>query len=345
MNAVQDRWRHLLALAADVRALAPWDFMVETHNFAIPLPAPHEVGLVSVMGARGEHFAVALYLGRRAIVDFWALVADEGGDEPEVILEIEQLQLSWENRSALDRRDRQVLADLGLKPRGSHSWPMLRRYRAGYCPWFATDDEVAMMIVALEQLVALVPRLRPDCAILAPPPGRHYLLRYPPTPSVPAADWCERFEALPLSEEIQIHAVVDADRVTHIDALPRLALEMELDLFAAPMMRIDGKSEGIGQPYYPYILLGVERGRGIVVGFKTLTALQGLERMWSEIPAAFADLLIGAGARPERIFVHRPLLAKLLARACEDHGIEMHEVRKLKALAAARRSLSEMAVR
>jgi len=42
---------------------------------------------------------------------------------------------------------------------------------------------------------------------------------------------------------------------------------------------------------------------------------------WCRRSAAFADLLIGAGARPERIFVHRPLLAKLLARACEDHAL------------------------
>lgn len=345
MNELQDRWRRLLALAADVKALAPWNFMIETDNFAIALPAPHEVGLVSVMGARGEHFAVAVYLGRRAIVDFWALVADEGGDEPEAVLEIDQLQLSWEDRSALDRRDRQLLADLGVKPRGSHSWPMLRRYRAGYFPWFANDDEVATMIAALEQLLAMAPRLRSDCAILAPPPDRHYLLRYPPSPSAPPADWCERFEALPFSEEVRINVAVDAGRIKQVDALPRLALEMELDLFAAPMMRIDGKSEGIGQPYYPYMLLGVERGRGMIVGFKILTALQGLEQMWSEIPAAFADLLIGAAARPEHIFVHRPLLAKLLARVCENHGIEMHLVRKLKTLAAARRSLSEMAAR
>jgi len=93
------------------------------------------------------------------------------------------------------------------------------------------------------------------------------------------------------------------------------------------------------------MLLGVERDRGRIVGFKILNALRGLEQMWSEIPAAFADLLIGTASRPQRIFVHRPLLAKLLARVCEDHGSEMHQVRKLKALAAARRSLSEMAAR
>jgi hypothetical protein len=345
MTGLEDRWRRVLALAAEVKALAPWEFMVETDNFAIPLPAPHEVGLVSVMGARGEHFAVAVYLGRRAIVDFWALVADEGGEEPEAVLEIDQLQLSWEDRNMLDRRDRQVLADLGVKPRGAHSWPMLRRYRAGYCPWFATDDEVVTMIAALEQLLAMAPRLRSDCAILAPPPGRHYLLRYPPSPSAPPGDWCERFEAVPLSEELRITAFVDAGRVAQVDALPQLALEMELDLFAAPMMRIDGKSEGIGQPYYPYILMGVEGGDGVILGFKVLNALQGLEQMWSAIPAAFADLLIGAGTRPQRIFVHRPLLAKLLGRVCENHGIEIQLVRTLRALAPARRSLSEMVAR
>jgi len=204
MSQPQDRWRRLLALTSDVKALAPWNFMVETDNFAIPLPAPHAVGLVSVMGARGEHFAVALYLGYRAIVQFWALTADEDGEEPEAVLEIDHLQLSWEDRSMLDRRDRRLLADLGVKPRGRQSWPMLRRYRAGYCPWFATDDEVVAMIAALEQVVAMASRLRSDCAILAPPAGRHYMLRYPPSPSAPPTDWSERFDAVPLSEEARV---------------------------------------------------------------------------------------------------------------------------------------------
>ncbi len=343
MNETQDRWRHLLALAADVKALAPWAFMDETDNFAISLPAPHAVGLVSVMGARGEHFAIAVYLGRRAVVDFWALVADEGGDDPEAILEIDQLQLSWEDRGALDRRDRQLLADLGVKPRGAQSWPMLRRFRPGYWPWFATDDEVAIMIAALEQLVIMAPRLRTDGDVLTPPAGRHYLLRYPPSPTAPPNDWCERFEALPLAEEVRIPVVVDAGRTAKIDGLPRRSLEMELDLFAAPMLRIEGKQEGVGQPYYPYILLAVERGRGMIIGFKTLTALQGLEPMWSQVPTAFADLLIGAGARPERILVQRPLLARLLTPMCERHEMKVKSVHTLKNLVAARRSLSEMA--
>jgi hypothetical protein len=345
MTELQDQWRRLLALAADVKALAPWNFMSDTDNFAISLPPPHGVGLVSVMGALGEHFAVALYLGRRAIIDFWAFLADEGEDEPEAIMEIDQLQLSWEDRSVLDRRDRQLLADLGVKPRGSHSWPMVRRYRAGYCPWFATDDEVAMIIPTLEQLLALSPRLRSDRAFLAPPPGRHYLLRYPPSPAAPPSDWCERFDTLPVSEKIRIATVVDAGRIQQVSTLPQLALEMEVDVFAAPMLRIDGKSEGVGQPYYPYLLLGVERREGLIVGFKTLTALQGLEQMWSQVPAAFADLIISAAARPERIFVHRPLLAKLLAGICEHQGIKIQLVRKLKNLAAARRHLGEMAAR
>jgi hypothetical protein len=222
---------------------------------------------------------------------------------------------------------------------------MLRRYRAGYCPWFAAEDEVAAMIAALEQLLVMAPRLRSDCAVLAPPPGRHYMLRYPRSPSAAPADWCGRFDAAPLSEEVRITAVIDGGRIAQVESLPRLALEMELDLFAAPMMRIDGKRDGVGQPYYPYILLGVERGRGMIVGFRLLTALHGIEPMWSEIPAAFADLLIGAAVRPQRIFVHRPLLAKLLASLCEKQGIEIGLVRKLKNVAAARRSLIEMVAR
>jgi len=344
MPDVLDRWRHLLTLAAQVKALAPWECMSETDTFALALPAPHHVGLVSVMGANGEHFAVALYLGRRAIVDFWGLLTAQES-EPEAVLEIDQLQLSWEDRNQLDRRDRQLLADLGLKPRGAHAWPMLRRYRAGYLPWFAGDDELDLLIPALEQLLVMAPRFRADPTVLTPPPGHHYLLRCPPAPGALPAEWQEQFAVFPIDEEMHLTVVVDDARMHRAAALPRLAMNVELDVFAATMMPIDGRHDGVGQPYYPYMLMAAEPRRGIIVGFELLTALQGLEEMWPRIPGACADLLVKAGGRPAQIVVQRPLLAKLLAGLCEALQIELRLTRALPAVAAARRAFAEFSAR
>jgi len=339
-----DRWRHLMTLAALVKALAPWEFMDETQNFAVQLPPPHEVGLVSVMGASGEHFAVALYLGRRAIFDFWALLADENGTEPEVVLEIDQLQLSWEDRALLDHRDRQLLAALGVKPRGAHAWPMLRRYRAGYIPWFVHDDEIDLMITALEHLLIMAPRFQTAGAPLTPPPGQRYLLRYPASPTLQPADWNERVEGL-RCDDWKISLVVDAERMRRVAALPTMEIDVELDVFAAPMMKIDGIEDGVGQPYYPYMLLAADRVQGLIMGFQLVTALDGLDHMWSQVPAALADLLVQIACRPARIFVHRALLSKVLASFCDNVEIELRLVRNLKAVAAARRALAEFAAR
>ena len=124
-TAVQpERWRHLCELAAQVRALAPWEWLLETDLFGIEMPGTRDTVFVSVMGNRGEHFAVAVYPGARAISQFWSIQNDEDV-EPERIFEIPHVQLSFEGRDQLEPEERRVMKQLGLSFRGVN-WPLFR---------------------------------------------------------------------------------------------------------------------------------------------------------------------------------------------------------------------------
>src|SRR5215211_5442572 len=70
------------------------------------------------MGLLVEHYAVSLYLGSEGIHCFLDLqemgpFADPGG-----LIQIPRIQASFENREELDKRDREVIKELGLKFRG-----------------------------------------------------------------------------------------------------------------------------------------------------------------------------------------------------------------------------------
>lgn len=79
---------------------------------------------------------------------------------PEGLLDIPQVQLSFENRSALLREDRELLTTLGLTFQGRKAWPLCRSYRPSCPPWFLEADEIRLLHVALEQLLEMAPRFK-----------------------------------------------------------------------------------------------------------------------------------------------------------------------------------------
>ena len=141
-------WRDLYEVAVRVRALAPWTWMEETDVFGVELPGRGGLPFVSVMGAMGEHYAVVVYPGVAALTALWELHHDKDA-EPERVLEIPQVQLSFENRDHLEAEDRRIVKQLGLSFRGKNAWPVFRSYRPGFVPWFLDADEVATLRVAL----------------------------------------------------------------------------------------------------------------------------------------------------------------------------------------------------
>jgi hypothetical protein len=99
-------------------------------------PETGDLGLVSVTGALGEHYGVSLYLGSEGIHGFLDLQTMGPFADPNDLIQIPQLHASFEDRGELDKRDREVIKDLGLKFRGRNAWPMFRSYRPSFFPWF-----------------------------------------------------------------------------------------------------------------------------------------------------------------------------------------------------------------
>src|SRR5262245_30971660 len=106
-----EEWGRLYAAAGRVKVMAPWKWMIEDEVFGVRNPERDEVGFVSVMGAGGEHFAVALYQGAVALHDFLALSQGDSV-ETERLLEIPQLQASFDDRGRLGKVDSARLQNL-----------------------------------------------------------------------------------------------------------------------------------------------------------------------------------------------------------------------------------------
>jgi hypothetical protein len=125
-------WRRLYEATVRVKGISPWEWMTEADVFGVQNPETGELGFVSVMGMLGEHYAVSLYLGSEGIHGYLNLQELGPFADPEALIQIPQLQASFEDREQLDKRDREVIKELGLKFRGRNAWPWFRSYRTSF---------------------------------------------------------------------------------------------------------------------------------------------------------------------------------------------------------------------
>jgi uncharacterized protein DUF6930 len=157
-----DEAKALCNLAAQIKELAPWQWMQETDVFGVEDPDTGEIGFVSVMGNVGEYEAVAVYPAAEGLYAFIDFQSDSSAT-PDLLMEIPQVQVSFSETKFLEKRDRELLKSSGLKFTGAK--PLFRSYRPGFLPWFITLKEARLLIHALSQTLQVTKRFASEPAI------------------------------------------------------------------------------------------------------------------------------------------------------------------------------------
>ena len=327
-------WRGLYESAIRVKEISPWEWMTEADVFGVRSPESGELGFVSVMGLLGEHYAVSLYLGSEGIHGFLDLQEMGPFADPEALIQIPQIQASFENREELEKRDREVIKVLGLKFRGRNAWPMFRSYRPSLFPWFLEAGEVRFLSCALEQLVDVAPRFGEDPSLLEPSGGDSYLLRVPRQEGGRRL-WEDTSTGVPPLDAPPIEVEMEASKIEALGRLPRGEGRLEVDFFMFP---VPVQDEG-DRPYFPHMLLVVDAGSGLVLGSDLLTPHPSLEAMWGRVPETLAEQLLAVGLAPERISVDSDLLFDLLEPLASEAGFDLRLSPSLPGLESTRENL------
>jgi hypothetical protein len=319
-----EEWGRLYVAAGRVKDMAPWNWMIEDEIFGVRNPEREEVGFVSVMGAGGEHFAVALYQGAVALHDFLAL-SEAGRDGTvdsvmsERVLEIPQLQASFEDRGRLEREDRDIIKNLGLKFRGANSWPMFRNYAPGLFPWFLTSSEARFLTTALEQLLDVAPRVRDDEDVLRGEEDDEFLVRVPRVENARLV-WEDKIMRVPKPElKKAAPAPLDPQLLGSLKQLPEVTNVIEIGLTMLPMPAREKKD----RPFFPYLLMLVDASSGVILGNDMLRPLPSLDAMRAEFPTKVAEHLLRLGVRPLRVAVRTETTARSLAPLADELGIRI----------------------
>lgn len=311
-------WSRLYQAAIRVKEMAPWNWMTESDLFGVENPETGELGFVSVMGTLGEHYAIAVYSGPEGLYGFWALYDAGPSAAPEEVLEIAQLQASFEDRGVLTDKDRDLIKELGLKFRGRQAWPMFRSYRPGYFPWYLEASEVRFLTHVLEQTVDVAPRVVNHPELLDPTDDEHYLVRVCREENG-ASTWEDQVVEVPEPEPPTIAIPMDVESLKRLKRLRRTQVTLEMDFFLFPA-RIGERGE---RPHYLYTLMIVDTRTGIVLGHELLEAEPTVAEMYGKVPLTVVHHLLGMKMLPTGVRVRTAKLFRLLQLLQEDLGFEL----------------------
>jgi hypothetical protein len=331
-------WDRLFETTARIKKLTPWKWMNESDVFGVQHPATGEIGFVSVMGALGEHTAVSVYLGAPALAKFMYLQQVPAAvfeEYPEMLLEIPQLQASFEDREILDEWDRQLIRNMGLKFHGRKAWPRFQSFRAGFMPWRLEAEEVRFLTLSLEQLEEVSPRVRADRSLLPNHPAGGFLIRACCIPDGKPGEWEDRYQQIPPPEFPPVPLTWDPNDLKRLKRTTSRGNIIELDFFQFP-----GAIGKEGQrPAAAYVLLAVHAQSNMILCAEFVQVRDTLENMWGQIPGIILSRLADMKMRPKEIRVQSHLLLNVLPPAFDSLGTKVVFKPSLKILRAAKREM------
>ena len=330
-------WRELYKLIVELKEIAPWQWLEEQDLIAVQNPETKEIGFVSVMGAIGEHHAIAVYLGEKGYYrfrDFQQSTPDTFSFQK--ILEMPQLQASFEDRGMLHEKDREIIKNLSLTFRGKQSWPMFRSYKPGFFPWYLNSSEARFLKYALEQTIDVSLRAKKDRSLLRPYDDATYLLRKMVkkgnTFSWQDSTWKESPPA-----PHKIEPQIDMIAIERLKKVFPQKITLEIDVFMSPQP----VQEKGARPYYPYVLMLIDANNGMIVDHQLIPPLPDLESMWEKIPSLVADIFAKRSLLPERILVSSDFLYQFLYHLSDNQNISVEFLEELPNVNEARISFME----
>ena len=303
-------WQALHRATEALRQLAPWQWLKETHLFAVRHPETATMGYISVTGALEESPGLMVYLGPEGWEAYWRVVeflATAATVPEELAWETRGLWLTWVEQEALTAVDRQVGEFLGVDP-ALPLWPVWRSLRPGYIPWYLTAAEARFLRLAVEQTLIVAADLADNPDLLLERLAQGQLLVRVPRERDNTVVWESAWHPLPEEVGNLYHARISQALLAQLSSLPLQPVTVEVDVFALPVAVREGTHT---PPAVPHVLLVVEE-KGEVLQAEMLTPRGHLRHVYESVPERVAQALVAWKGRPSRVLVRRSLIHSLL---------------------------------
>lgn len=329
-------WKKLYRAAIAFQRLHPWDWMWDRGLFGVQNPDTGQIGYCCVMGRLGEHFALAVYRGSSGLAGYVTVATSRIAQDSGALLSTQNcLMVSFEDRQELDKKDLQIIKQLGLQFRGQRAWPMFRSYEPGKLPWFITADEASWLTYSLVQTIQIAKRLQTNPESLQP--KDHRLLVRTAKKVGDMIVWEDEWKTSPAEER-------DFFNIPQPDQL-KLQKIKDQSLSRSGIWEVDYEYSMIPvrdkhRPYFPVMFLAVHQDSGFILNgdlepAEDLVALQ----------EAFIKTIEQSGIVPEQVLVKQSKLAAVLEPIAKQLNFGLSLVKRLNAVAQVRRHMAKFFLR
>ncbi|HZA24862.1 MAG TPA: hypothetical protein VFA32_20075 [Dehalococcoidia bacterium] len=257
----EEDWRALYQAAVAFRNALPWAWMDDGDLFAVENPADGQLGYCIVMGGGGREFGLAVFVGPEGLESYRRLESGEVDPESfEATAMLRSLSVTFVGRSHLEKPDLATIRSLGLRFRGNNTWPLFRSQHPGWLPWLLNQAEAQFLALALEQSLEIVRQVKDDDLALIHEVNEELVLTRTCGRRGWRQEWRKPEKPVPPDQSL---SSIDPGRLEDLrQRTGQPSGTWELDMFLLPAT-LAAES---GRPYFPNMVLAVERTSGLVTG-------------------------------------------------------------------------------
>jgi hypothetical protein len=325
-----NRSQKLLKLANEFYQMKPWIWVFEDDIIGIEDPQTKVRGFASVMGSLGEHLSITFYLGIEALHKFWLLHEDPENTPPEIVLETTQFMLSFEDPDDVMDEDAFLLPQVDYALKMDGRVPVFRSYKPGMFPIPLSKEEERLMVIFLEQAIDVIQRFEKNRDLLFPVDSDDdwdvYLIREAKDKGDGQLVWTDRFHKLDFDSLPIPDCTPDPGLIAQLKTKPfsMKVFEASFKLYNAPVKNEDES------PYFPYIMLLVDKKKDFIIGYELLSPAIGFDAMLKSVTDKFLAMFAEQTHLPKEIHVSDARLYELLIAACRSLKIKLVQKKVLR---------------
>ncbi|MFZ3589757.1 plasmid pRiA4b ORF-3 family protein [Bacillus sp. DJP31] len=321
-------WADLFALSDEFKKLQPWNWLDDDQIFGVKDPLNNEMVYCSVMGAAGQEYGVAAYEGEEGVNFLHKIIRGEG-DNQDVLIQ-RSIIFSLSDREELSPEDYELIKREGLSYRGKRQWPQFRSFLPGYYPWHLTDEEATRFIGVLKQVIEVCQQVKEQVSLVP----RFTSLEKVPVLVNGQISWKndvisqQSAKEQPLVELLVSEVTLKSMKKN----FKKYNTPLEIDLFLSTKPAQDQPGE---RPYFPYILMVVERRNGMIVHTEFLPRNEIEVNVQKELLSIIQKL----NGIPRELWIQGDEMKRLLLPVTQKLGISLFEVKTLPNLKQARNAM------
>lgn len=326
----KDEWLKLYDAALKFKSIEAWNWMYDDYLFGVQSPEDGEIGYCTVLGALGEVFGLIVYMGQSGLKSYLTIASETENMEDNLYIQ-DCISATYDDRKYIDKNDTALIKKLGLKFAGKNAYPVFRRYKPNYYPWYLTGDECRFLTIVFEQAAYICMKVKDDESFLPDVFDTGYcLVRY-----FEDGRWKDKqvqFDTREKKREVSIQI-----NELKLAAIRKNSVKSEgkweIDFFVNSTMPIKEKE----RPYFPLLTLIVDNLSGHV--FNVLMTQPS--DYYQKLSDTFVEFIEKTGVMPQEMIVEKDELLTILHPASAALGIKLSKVKKCKMVKEAQKGLLE----